>query len=98
MAKITLFFTNYSRLRNIHENHECITFNNKFLYYDKFRFFEGLSLTDEEMIVVCDGASVAMTGGNHCGSGCDGGGGNVWDLAARNYWRMAENGQKKYVQ
>ena len=50
------------------------------------------------MIVVCDGASVAMTGGNHCGSGCDGGGGNVWDLAARNYWRMAENGQKKYVQ
>jgi len=22
----------------------------------------------------------------------------VWDLAARNYWRMAENGQKKYVQ
>ena len=28
------------------------------------------------MIVVCGGASVAMTGGNHCGSGCDGGGGN----------------------
>ena len=41
-----------------------------------FDFFEGLSLTDEEMIVVCGGASVAMTGGNHCGSGCDGGDGN----------------------
>ena len=41
-----------------------------------FDFLEGKTLTDEEMIVVCGGASVAMSSGSHCGSGCDGGGGN----------------------
>lgn len=28
------------------------------------------------MVVVHGGISVAMTGGSHCGSGCDGGGGS----------------------
>lgn len=39
-------------------------------------FLEGAILTDEEMVVVHGGISVAMTGGSHCGSGCDGGGGS----------------------
>ncbi len=41
-----------------------------------FDFLEGVILSDEEMIVVHGGISVAMTGGDHCGSGCDGGGGS----------------------
>lgn len=41
-----------------------------------FDFLEGAILTDEEMVVVHGGISVAMTGGSHCGSGCDGGGGS----------------------
>lgn len=41
-----------------------------------FDFLEGVILSDEEMIVVYGGISVAMTGGDHCGSGCDGGGGS----------------------
>ncbi len=41
-----------------------------------FDFLEGAILSDEEMIVVHGGISVAMTGGDHCGSGCDGGGGS----------------------
>ena len=36
-----------------------------------FDFLEGAILSDEEMIVVHGGISVAMTGGDHCGSGCD---------------------------
>lgn len=41
-----------------------------------FDFLEGAILTDKEMVVVHGGISVAMTGGSHCGSGCDGGGGS----------------------
>ncbi len=41
-----------------------------------FDFLEGLTLTDEEMVVVHGGVSLAMTTGDHCGSGCNGGGGN----------------------
>lgn len=41
-----------------------------------FDFLEGAILSDEEMVVVHGGISVATTSGNHCGSGCDGGGGN----------------------
>ena len=39
-----------------------------------FDFLEGMTLSDEEMVVVHGGISVAVTGGNPCGSGCDGGG------------------------
>lgn len=42
----------------------------------KLDFLEGLSLKDEEMVVVHGGASLAMSSGNRCGSGCEGGGGN----------------------
>lgn len=41
-----------------------------------FDFLDGLTLTDQEMVVVHGGVSLAMTSGVHCGSGCDGGGGN----------------------
>lgn len=39
-------------------------------------FFEGITLTEEEMYIVQGGVSIAVTGGSHCGTGCDGGGGN----------------------
>lgn len=42
----------------------------------QFDFLEGESLTDQEMLVVHGGVSLPVHGGNHCGSGCDGGGGN----------------------
>lgn len=41
-----------------------------------FDFLEGMTLSEEEMIIVHGGISVAATGGSHCGTGCDGGGGN----------------------
>lgn len=52
-----------------------------FMFYKHYlmlwqNFLEGAILTDEEMVVVHGGISVAMTGGSHCGSGCDGGGGS----------------------
>ena len=39
-------------------------------------FLEKIALTEEEMIVVHGGISVAATSGNSCGSGCNGSGGN----------------------
>lgn len=41
-----------------------------------FVFLEGMTLSEEEMVIVHGGISVAATGSSHCGSGCDGGGGN----------------------
>ena len=35
-----------------------------------FDFLEGMTLSDEEMVVVHGGISVAVTGGNHCGKDC----------------------------
>lgn len=43
---------------------------------ETFDFLEGINLTDEEMIVVHGGSSIATTSGNSCGSGCNGSGGN----------------------
>ncbi len=63
-------------MTTFHESHECLCFTKLFNVMANFDFLEGAILTDEEMVVVHGGISVAMTGGSHCGSGCDGGGGS----------------------
>jgi hypothetical protein len=47
----------------------------------EFDSVEGINLSDEEMIVVNGGKSIASTSGDWCGVGCDGGDGKACGIA-----------------